>query len=117
MLLKIFSYGSNHTISNIPKRNPPHGHWTNFMRISQKNKGKIFLQITAFLTLSDKLQSWSYYFETFDTLSIFLPSVKWSVIITNKNGTYKFPHKLPNNLRLKKLGNILKISTHHAIIA
>ena len=82
-----------------------------------KNKGKIFLQITAFLTLSDKLQSWSYYFETFDILSIFLPSVKWSVIITNKNGTYKFPHKLPNNLRLKKLGNILKISTHHAIIA
>ena len=37
---------------------------------------------------------------------IFLsPQVKWSVIISNKHGTSKLPHKLPKNFRLRDLGN------------
>ena len=35
---------------------------------------------------------------------IFLsPQLKWSVIISNKNGIYELPHKFPNEI--KKLGN------------
>ena len=34
-----------------------------------------------------------------------LPQVKQSAIISNKQGVYKFPHELPNDLRLKILGN------------
>ena len=37
---------------------------------------------------------------------IFLsPQVKRCVIITYKHGLYEFPHELPNNLRLRILGN------------
>ena len=37
---------------------------------------------------------------------IFLsPQVKGSVIIGNKRGIYELPHELPNDLRLRKLGN------------
>ena len=47
---------------------------------------------------------------------IFLQTqVKRIVIISNKHGAYKLPHELPNNLRLKKLGNI-KISKLYRII-
>ena len=35
----------------------------------------------------------------------FSPQVKRSVIISNKHGTYELPHDLPNDLRLKILGN------------
>ena len=36
---------------------------------------------------------------------IFLSSqVERSAIISNKHGTYKLPHELPNDLRLKILG-------------
>ena len=35
----------------------------------------------------------------------FSPQVKQSVIISNKHGIYEFPHELPNNLRLRILGN------------
>ena len=31
--------------------------------------------------------------------------VKWSAIISNKQGVYELPHKLPNDSRLKILGN------------
>ena len=33
------------------------------------------------------------------------PQVKPCMIISNKHGIYEFPHELPNNLRLKILGN------------
>ena len=33
------------------------------------------------------------------------PQVKGWVIITYKNGIYELPHQLPNNLRLRMLGN------------
>ena len=37
---------------------------------------------------------------------IFLaPHVKQSVIISRKHGIYELPHKLPNDLRLRILGN------------
>ena len=38
-----------------------------------------------------------------------IPQVKQSAIIGNNNGIYELPHKLPNDLRLSKLGNIRKI--------
>ena len=49
---------------------------------------------------------------------IFLsPQVKQCAIITNKHGIYELPHKLPNDLRLRKLGNIRKLSKLHRTIA
>ena len=33
------------------------------------------------------------------------PQVKRRVIISNKYGIYELPHELPNNLRLRILGN------------
>ena len=45
---------------------------------------------------------------------IFLsPQVKRSAIISNKHGT----NELPNDLRLRKLGNIRKISKLHRMVA
>ena len=35
----------------------------------------------------------------------FTPHVKRSVIISNKHGMYELPHELPNDLRLRILGN------------
>ena len=35
----------------------------------------------------------------------FWPQVKQSVIISNKHGIYKLTHELPDDLRLKILGN------------
>ena len=48
----------------------------------------------------------------------FSPQVKRNVIISNKHGIYEFPHKLPNNLRLKTLEitKIKKISKIHIVI-
>ena len=46
----------------------------------------------------------------------FSPQVKRSVIISNKGGIYELPHELPNNLRLRKLGNIRKLPKFHRII-
>ena len=51
-------------------------------------------------------------------LQIFLsPQVKRCMIITYKHGIYELPHKLPNDLRLRKLGNIRKVSKLHRMIA
>ena len=36
---------------------------------------------------------------------IFLVQVKRIVIISNKHGIYELPHELPNDLRLRTLGN------------
>ena len=47
----------------------------------------------------------------------FSPQVKRWVIITYKHGIYNFPHELSNDLRLKKLGNIRKVSKTHKMIA
>ena len=41
---------------------------------------------------------------------IFLsPKVKQSMIISNKQGVYELPHELPNDLRLRILGNKEKL--------
>ena len=49
---------------------------------------------------------------------IFLsPQVKRWAIVTYKHGIYELPHKLPNDLRLRKLGNIRKVSKLHRMIA
>ena len=41
----------------------------------------------------------------FDVYLIFLsPQVKQSAVIGNKHGIYELPHKLPNDLRLEKIG-------------
>ena len=45
------------------------------------------------------------------------PKVKRIVIISNKHGIYELPHELPNDLRLRTLGNIKKISKPRRIIA
>ena len=45
------------------------------------------------------------------------PQVKRIVIISNKHGIYKLPHELPNDLRLRKLGNVKKTSKLHRIVA
>ena len=34
-----------------------------------------------------------------------LPQVKRSAIISHKQGVYKLPHELPNDLRLRIVGN------------
>ena len=45
---------------------------------------------------------------------IFLsPQVKRWTIITHKDDIYELPHELPNDLRLRKLGNIRKLSKPH----
>ena len=49
---------------------------------------------------------------------IFLtPQVKGCAIITYKQGIYELPHELPNELRLRILGNIRKLSKLHRMIA
>ena len=54
----------------------------------------------------------------FDVLPNFLsPQVKRCAIITYKHGMYELPHELPNDLRLRKLGNIRKVSKLHRMIA
>ena len=40
----------------------------------------------------------------FDKIFV-LPQVKRIVIISNKHGIYELPHDLPNDLRLRTLGN------------
>ena len=48
---------------------------------------------------------------------IFLsPQVKGSVIISNKRGIYELRHELLNDLRLRKLGKVIKISKGRRII-
>ena len=49
---------------------------------------------------------------------IFLSTqVKRWAIITYKHGIYELPHELPNDLRLRKLGNIKKVSKLDRMIA
>ena len=49
---------------------------------------------------------------------IFLsPQVKRCMIITYKHGIYKLPHELPNDLSLRKLANMRKVSKFHRMIA
>ena len=38
-------------------------------------------------------------------LLFFSPHVKRSVIMSNKYGIYEFPYELPNDVRLRTLGN------------
>ena len=45
------------------------------------------------------------------------PQVKRCAITTYKHGIYKLSHELPNHLKLKKLGNIRKLSIPHRMIA
>ena len=48
---------------------------------------------------------------------LFLPQVKRWEIITYKHGIYEWPHELPNDLILRKLGSIKKVPKIHRIIA
>ena len=43
----------------------------------------------------------------------FSPQEKRYTIISYKHGIYELPHKLPNDLRLRKLGNTEKVSKLH----
>ena len=52
------------------------------------------------------------FYQIFDS-----PQVKLWAIITYKDGMHQFPHELPNNLRLRKLGDIRNVSKHHRMIA
>ena len=45
------------------------------------------------------------------------PQVKQSIITSNKHGICELPHELPNNLRLRILQNIRKVSKLHRMIA
>ena len=45
------------------------------------------------------------------------PQMKRCAVITYKHGIYELPHELPNDLRLKKLGNIRKVSKPHRMRA
>ena len=46
------------------------------------------------------------FLDSFMFYQIFLsPQVQQCAIITYKHGIYKFPHELPNDLRLRILGN------------
>ena len=40
-----------------------------------------------------------------DEKILFWPQVERSVIISDKHGIYKLPHELPNDLKLRILGN------------
>ena len=45
---------------------------------------------------------------------IFLsPKVKRCTIITYKHGMFELPHELPNDIRLRKLGNTRKVPQLH----
>ena len=45
------------------------------------------------------------------------PQKKRCAIISYKYGIYRFPNELPNDVRLRKLGNIGKVSKLHRTIA
>ena len=45
------------------------------------------------------------------------PKVKRWAIITYKHGVYELPNELPNDLRLRKLGNIKKVPKLQRMIA
>ena len=47
----------------------------------------------------------------------FSPQVKRWAIVTCKDGINELPHELPNDLRLRKLGNFRKVSKLHGMIA
>ena len=46
----------------------------------------------------------------------FSPKVKQSMIISNKQGVYELPHELPNNLRLRILGNKEKLGKSQKLL-
>ena len=49
---------------------------------------------------------------------IFLsPQVKRCAIVTYKHGIYELPQELPNDLRLRIVGIITKVSKPHGMIA
>ena len=65
-------------------------------------------------TLSRKLQPLSENLK----LKIFLSlQAKQCSIITYKHGIYELPHELMNDLRLRKLRNMRKVSKPHTMIA
>ena len=47
----------------------------------------------------------------------FSPQVKGCAIITYKHGIYELHHEFPNDLRLRKIGNIRKLSKLDTMIA
>ena len=47
---------------------------------------------------------------------LLLPQVKWSAIISNNQGVYELPRELPNDLRLRVLGNKEKSVTSQNLL-
>ena len=45
------------------------------------------------------------------------PQAKRCTIVTYNHGIYELPHQLPNDLTLRKLGNIREVPKPHRIIA
>ena len=69
---------------------------------------KKILQTIIFMIFSDSLM----FYQIFVSLQ-----VKRCAAITYKHGIYELPQELPNDLRLRQLGNIMKVSKVHRIIA
>ena len=70
------------------------------------------LMITAYTISFIIFWDFSMFYQIFLT-----PQVKGWAIITYKHGIYELPHNLPNDLRLRKLGNIRRVSKLHRMIA
>ena len=80
------------------------------------------LMYLVFLELDTGIATWiliSFMIIFWDSLMFyqifFPPQVKRCTII--KHGIYEFPHELPNDLRLKKIENVRKVSKLHRMIA
>ena len=48
--------------------------------------------------------------------TFFSPQIKHSAIISNKHGVYELPQELPNDSRVRRLGNMRKVSKLHRMI-
>ena len=53
----------------------------------------------------------------FDVLPNFPFTTSEMMHITDKQGRYELPHKLPKDLRFRILGNIRKVSKFHEMVA
>ena len=48
--------------------------------------------------------------------SFISPKVKQNVIISNRHGIYELPHELPNDFKLRKRPENLKISQDYSLV-
>ena len=66
----------------------------------------IFENSTSGVVSYKLYNDWSTFTTVLGAPSFLSPQVKRSAIVSNKNGSYKLPHELPNDLRLSILGNL-----------